>query len=362
MARIIYGVAGQGFGHSSRSHLIGQYLLDTGNDVIFAASNQSYSYLKTYFKDMVKPVAGLHFVYSNGSIAPLKTLKSNISYYKNSHHKNLELFRETFEPFDPDLVITDFEPFSAWWAFLNKIPYISIDHEHFLTMCKLEHNVSDVFPRITSNLVTKFYYAGAAAYLILNFFKTPVKSKKAIITPPVVRDLITKTSVSNDGHILFYSTDCSSQEKLIRILSQFGSQRFIIYGFNQDTVINNCVFKKTQTERFIADLASCKAVIATAGFSLISECLYYRKKILTLPILGQYEQMINAKYIQKLGIGMSALKLDTQTLADYISFIQTPSGSSSDIIHPDNQKTFDILDDTISKILAKSQNKILASI
>ena len=32
MARIIYGVAGEGFGHSSRSHLIGQRLIDAGHD------------------------------------------------------------------------------------------------------------------------------------------------------------------------------------------------------------------------------------------------------------------------------------------------------------------------------------------
>ena len=37
MAKIIYGVAGEGFGHSSRSHLIGQRLLDAGNDVIGAS-------------------------------------------------------------------------------------------------------------------------------------------------------------------------------------------------------------------------------------------------------------------------------------------------------------------------------------
>jgi len=33
MARIIYAVAGEGFGHSSRSHLIGQRLLEANISV-----------------------------------------------------------------------------------------------------------------------------------------------------------------------------------------------------------------------------------------------------------------------------------------------------------------------------------------
>jgi len=42
MAKIIYAVAGEGFGHSSRSHLIGQRFIDAGHDVMFAGSqNQS---------------------------------------------------------------------------------------------------------------------------------------------------------------------------------------------------------------------------------------------------------------------------------------------------------------------------------
>ena len=48
MAKILYGVAGEGFGHSSRSHLTAQRLIDAGHEVMFAASNKSYKYLEKY--------------------------------------------------------------------------------------------------------------------------------------------------------------------------------------------------------------------------------------------------------------------------------------------------------------------------
>ena len=78
MAKIIYAVAGEGFGHSSRSHLIGQRLLDAGHDVVFVGSAKSLVYLKQYFGSHVKEIFGLSFDYQQGHIDPLKTVKKNI--------------------------------------------------------------------------------------------------------------------------------------------------------------------------------------------------------------------------------------------------------------------------------------------
>ena len=59
MAKVVYGVAGEGFGHSSRSQLIGQKLIDGGHEVIFVASEKSYAYLQQYFGGKVKEITGL---------------------------------------------------------------------------------------------------------------------------------------------------------------------------------------------------------------------------------------------------------------------------------------------------------------
>ncbi|HNS23055.1 MAG TPA: glycosyltransferase family protein [Sedimentisphaerales bacterium] len=227
MARILYGVAGQGFGHSSRSHLIGQHLIDAGHDVLFAASRQSFSYLRRHFGEKVKEIAGLSLVYRNGQLLPVKTLSTNLSRVFQNRRTNLELYRKVFEPFSPDLVISDFEPFSAWWAWRHGIPFVSI-------------------------------------------------------------------------------------------LNTFHDHQFRIHGFNEARRCGNCEFKETSTEGFLQDLASCRGVIATAGFSLLSECLYFRKKGLLLPVQGQYEQIVNARYAEKLGLALNRLSLNVQTLIEYL--------------------------------------------
>lgn len=76
MARILYGVADEGFGHSSRSHVIGQHLIDGGHDVVFAASRKSLSYLRNPFGGKVKEIAGLSLVYQNGNLLPIHSILS----------------------------------------------------------------------------------------------------------------------------------------------------------------------------------------------------------------------------------------------------------------------------------------------
>ena len=78
MAKILYGVAGEGFGHSSRSELLGTRLVEAGHEVVFAASHKSYRYLKPTFRKQVREVYGLSFYYSNGSVRPLRTVLKNI--------------------------------------------------------------------------------------------------------------------------------------------------------------------------------------------------------------------------------------------------------------------------------------------
>lgn len=68
-------------------------------------------------------------------------------------------------------------------------------------------------------------------------------------------------------------------------------------------------------------------MIASAGFSLISECMYLKKKMLLLPLAGQYEQIINAHYIQKLGLGISSDRLDEVVVARFLEELDKPTPS-----------------------------------
>jgi len=350
MARIIYAVAGEGFGHSSRSHLIGQRLIEAGHDLLFVGSRKSLVYLKEHFGDRVREIFGLSFAYDGSRIDKSQTLKQNLQRLPEANRLNDALFKQHFEPFGPDLVMSDFEPFSAWWAWRKGIPFLSIDHEHVLTLCKLDHPSGSWFSRITAQAITECHYVGALAYIIINFFRAPLRIDTAVLAPPIVRPVVMSLQPTVADHILVYSTTGQNEAQLLRVLRQFPSERFCIYGFDRDNQQGNCIFKRRSTEQFLKDLAAARGVIASAGFSLLSECMYFKKKMLLVPIAGQYEQMINAHYVQRLGLGISTEELTGSVLRKFLEEVDQPMPEDDRILWPDNGRFFEILQNVLSSV------------
>ena len=69
---------------------------------------------------------------------------------------------------------------------------------------------------------------------------------------------------------------------------------------------------------FIDDLRTSRGVVASAGYSLVSEVVYLRKPMLALPLAGQFEQEMNARYLERLGYGMAATALDEPSLKRFL--------------------------------------------
>jgi uncharacterized protein (TIGR00661 family) len=343
MARIVYAVAGEGFGHSSRSHLIGQKLIECGHDVIFAGSNKSFTYLSENFPGKVKEVYGLLFDYSNGKVNPVNTVLKNIWRYTKGFKINRKLYKECYDKFKPELIITDFEPFSAWWALRHRVPYFSIDHQHMMTHCKMDNPSGYKMDRLNAYTITRGYYGWATSYIIINFFKAPVKKDCAVIAPPVVRPEVEAVSPNDGEHIVIYTTHGEKEDHLQKMLHSFAPQKFLVYGFNRYEEDGNITFKERSTEGFLGDVASSKGLIASAGFSSISECMYLRKKMCLLPIPGQYEQIINAHYVEKLGLGLSRKELNEQTLNDFLAEVEKPMPEDDRIFWPSNEGFFEVL-------------------
>jgi uncharacterized protein (TIGR00661 family) len=73
-------------------------------------------------------------------------------------------------------------------------------------------------------------------------------------------------------------------------------------------------FRPFSEDRFIDDLASCRAVVAGGGFTLMGEAVYLRKPMLSIPLGRQFEQVLNGRYLAHYGYGMTAPSLDDPAL------------------------------------------------
>ena len=73
--------------------------------------------------------------------------------------------------------------------------------------------------------------------------------------------------------------------------------------------------------RFIDDLRTARAVVAGGGFTLLSEAVFLRKPVLSVPVERQFEQVLNALYLEELGYGSYARRLDDAALEAFLAHV-----------------------------------------
>ncbi len=305
MARIIYGVAGQGFGHAARSHETLLHLKRKKHKVMVLGYKQSADMLSKDFPVVVIPGLGLN--YQNNKLSYWRTIYDNATTLIKSTTKWPSL-RRKLKAFKADLIITDFEPLSAAFAHLEQLPLISIDNQHQLT------NSSITVPKkfrtsfATIKLVTKSMVWGANYYLFISFFKTKITKARSFLFSPIIREEIRKLKPVVKDFILVYQN--SDFDYILDELKKLKKYSFIIYSGRPGTKKEgNLILKNYHNKDWEKDMAQCRAIIGTAGMSLISESLWLNKPYFAVPVGGQIEQIINALYIKKLGFGDWSEKL-----------------------------------------------------
>jgi len=163
-------------------------------------------------------------------------------------------------------------------------------------------------------------------YLITTFFFPPVRKEKTSLFPPILRPEILSAKRSVGDHLLVYQT-AEGGETLERTLHDtglpcrvYGMRR----GIQEEQVEGNLRFRPFSETGFIDDLASARGVIAGGGFTLMGEAVYLHKPMLSVPVGGQYEQILNGRYLQKLGYGHMADTLDDpRTVFDFVAALDT---------------------------------------
>ena len=313
MARILYGLCGVGIGHAVRGKVIIDHL-KRKHEVMVICSSRPYDYLKNKFNKVHK-IEGFELIFRNNSIADYLTILKNL---KKIYRLNLEKLDKIMEEFKPDLVISDWETFSSIYAKKNDIPLISIDNQHFLISGEFDFSKRYLWDYLKAKFIIKLLMKKADYYIIASFYENKLRKtyKNIFLIPPVLRDEIFKFKPAKKKFILVYqSTD--SYDELIKILKST-DERFIVYGFDKSSEEKNLKFKKFNERGFLNDLRDCKAVICNGGFTFISEAIYLKKPILSIPIKGHFEQTLNALYIKKMNYGEFYKDLDVERINLFI--------------------------------------------
>jgi uncharacterized protein (TIGR00661 family) len=334
MANILYGVAGEGSGHSSRAKEIIRFMQGEGHAVKVVSYDKGLKNLSPHFD--VEKIFGLHFSYKNNRVQYIPTVLKNLNHLPNAI-KSINKVSKLVDTFKADIVFSDFEPISGLVANKKKLPLISIDNQHRLTNTKMEYPKKYKTDAVAAKTVTRLMLHSTKACLVISFYETEVTNKKTLLFPPILRDEVLNAKVTERDFILVYVTN--PFKGLIDILKTI-NKKFVVYGYNRDGREKNLTFKMPSHDGFLSDLAKSEGVIANAGFTLITESLHLQKPYLALPVAGQFEQVLNAYYLEKIGYGKYWDELNKERIESFLYNIDTYKKRLKKYKREDNTKIF----------------------
>jgi len=290
------------------------HLQDLGHDLVVVSYDRGYANLKDDFE--VFETEGLHIASLDNRVSRVKTFTDNLQRLSKGHKKLQMLRKDVFKTFQPECVITDFEPMTAYLANHYDLPLITIDNQHRLRYMSYPcpaHLQTDrrmtitiiraMVPRPDVSLVTTFYYGEP-------------KNERTFFFPPILRKEVLSLQPFCGEHILVYLT--SGFETFLNRLKSFKRESFIVYGAGKEGADGHLTYKAFSKAGFLNDLASCKAVMATAGFTLMTESFYLRKPYLALPMRGQFEQEINGFLLARLKYGINLRRTNSEAVGNFL--------------------------------------------
>lgn len=283
--RIFYGVQGTGNGHITRARIMAKELYAAGIDVTFQFTGRpADKYFDMEVFNGYQLRTGLTFNTEKGQVNYLKTARDAkpITFIKDVKSLDLSGY---------DLVISDFEPVTAWAAKSQKIPVLGIGHQYAFNH-KIPREGSDP---IAEQVMKYFAPADKGVGLHWHHFGQP-------ILPPIIDTPETPKSIIKNKIIVYLPFE--DQNEVIRFLSPFENFDFHIYSPEPvPSTFGHITCNPLSRDGFQKDLYDCAGIISNAGFELASESLQLGKKILAKPLHAQMEQISNAAALQQLGYG-----------------------------------------------------------
>ncbi len=333
--KIFYAIQATGNGHISRAMELMPYLQQYGQvDVFLSGSNSNLNAnLPVKFRSQ-----GVSLFYGNrGGLDYWKMLTAfnPIRIYKEAKALPVENY---------DIVINDFESITSLACKMKKVPSINFGHQASF--------VSDKTPRpnkkdFAGEVVLK-KYAPATGYVGLHF-----EQYDDFIFSPIIKDEILKAESTDKGHVTVYLSHYSD-EVVSKSLRGLKSLRFEVFSkkINGKTVDGNITFIPVDGKAFNESMIHSHGVITGAGFETPAEALYLGKKLMCLPIRGQYEQLCNAAALKRFDVPIIN-SIENDFNEKIIEWLAAPNPKPLQLSH----STYDIVQHVMEKARALKNNK-----
>jgi uncharacterized protein (TIGR00661 family) len=225
---------------------------------------------------------------------------------------------------EPDVVFTDYEPASAQIAYMLGSRLITTEQQSKFLL----YRTPDVngFSRLEEAARLRYFFPAADERIASSFFpmdwERDEKYTGDVLEPILRPDVLDLSPESDDSSVVVYMSPYGpmrqSPEDALKVLAAFPEVRFKVFAKTLPAAAPaNVELSVFDRAAFTKALATCSAVISTAGHQLLSECVYLGKPVLGVPF-DNYEQSFNAMMIENLGIGMRTRDLDEELVREFL--------------------------------------------
>lgn len=283
--RILYAIQATGNGHLSRAKDVIPALMKRAEVDIMTSGVQADI-------DLPFPIKykyyGLSFIFGKrGGVDLVSTFKQNSTKKVIKEIKSCPVE-------DYDLVINDFEPISAWACRIKGVRCISLSHQAALRSKKVPQPVH-------TDLMGAFIlknYAPCNEYFSFHFANYDDN-----IYTPIIRNEIRTQEITDMGHYTVY-LPAYGDKKLIKILTKIKGVQWHVFSKHTKKCYQykNLQIEPVNSALFSHSMAASSGVLCGAGFETPAEALFLTKKLMVVPMKGQYEQHFNAAGLKDLGV------------------------------------------------------------
>ena len=217
--------------------------------------------------------------------------------------------------FRPDVVISDFESWAALYGTRHGVPVISIDNMQIINRCRHDKElVRAKGLRLRARAPGRANEGAQGVPLPRDELLLPAGEKEVHDADPAH-----PASRGGGARVGNPSRTCSSTRRKRRT-------RRSCPRSSSCPIASACTASGVKAAKATSplpvfgaqvpgDLRTARAVVCGGGFSLLAEAVCLGIPTLSIPVAGQYEQELNARYLEALGYGAWAPRFDGRAIA-----------------------------------------------
>jgi uncharacterized protein (TIGR00661 family) len=321
--KILWGVCGIGHGHTFRQLPLIEHFTAANADISIFAYGESHKFYTARYagnpRVRVAPVAVPFYVGGRDGLDFEATARRPENRQDYAGVNAAAMARAQAHIGRPDLVVSDYEPVSASYAYACNAPLVTVDQQ--------SKYLCGTFPKELNGqtyademMRLHLFFPRAERRIATSFFRVARQGKEIDLCGPVLGAAVTRLRRAPDPSVILLYLSAQQAfgqggQEIAAACARFPGASFHLFGGSIEGANITCY--ERGDPRFHDILSRCGGIVTTAGHTLLSEAMYLGAPVYAVP-LPLYEQEMNAHVIGANGFGLSRPQIDEEGLAQFL--------------------------------------------